>query len=73
MARFVASEQVKHEFVWKPQWISTHVNTIPDALSRPGDPKYLRVFNAECKHLGLNPKRVELLSKHFNFDDHLGM
>ena len=32
MARFMASQQVEHEFVWTLEWISTHANVIPDAL-----------------------------------------
>ena len=72
MARFVASQQVIHEFVWVPQWISTHLNVLPNALSRLGTPKYKEVFDRECARLSLTPKCVELLSEHFEFDDHLG-
>ena len=72
MARFVASQQVLHEFVWVPEWISTHLNVLLDALSRLGNPKYQQVFDNECARLGLNPKRVELLPEHFNFDSYLG-
>ena len=71
MARFVAAQQVLHEFVWVPEWIPTETNVLPDALSRFGDPKYKRIFENECARLGLKPKRIELLPEHFKFDDQL--
>ena len=73
MARFVASEQVTHEFIWVPQWIPTETNILPDALSRFGNPKYKEIFAKECARLRFNPTRIELSPDHFNFDDHLGM
>ena len=72
MARFVASQQVEHEFVWVPEWIPTHLNVLPDALSRLADPKYQRIFDEECARLGLHPKRVKLLPEHFEFYNYLG-
>ena len=47
MARFVASSQVKHEFVWTPEWISTHKNILPDAASRFGSKKFREIFDTE--------------------------
>ena len=73
MARFVASSQVKYEFVWVPEWISTHVNVLPDAASRFGTEKYKKIFNDECSRLGIKPKRIPLLPEYFNFDEHLGV
>ena len=73
MARFVAACQVKHEFVWVPEWISTHVNVLPDAASRFGTEKYKKIFNDECSRLGIKPKRIPLLPEYFNFDEHLGV
>ena len=67
MARFVAACQVKHEFVWVPEWISTHVNTLPDAASRFGSQKYRDIFDTECARLGITPKRIPLLPEHFEF------
>ena len=72
MARFVASQQVVHEFVWSPEWISTHVKTLPDAASRFGSKKYRDIFDNECARLGITPKRIPLLPQYFNFDDYLG-
>ena len=73
MARFVASSQVTHEFVWVPEWISTHDNVLPDAASRFGSKKYRDIFYNECARLGIKPKRIPLLPEHFKFSDHLGM
>ena len=70
VARYVAFAQVEHEFVWEPEWISTQVNTIPDALSRWGDPKYHNVFTTECDRLGITPVRRHLLPEHFDFGYH---
>ena len=72
MARFVASAQVSHQFVWTPQWISTHRNVIPDALSRWGTQKYRDIFFAECARLNITPKKIELRPEYFNFKYHLG-
>ena len=55
MARFVASEQVRHKFIWKRQWIPTETNILPDALSRLGNLKYKDIFIQECERLGLTP------------------
>ena len=68
MARFVASCQVRFEFVWIPEWISTHVNVLPDAASRFGSKKYRDIFDAECTRRGIVPKRLPLLPEHFNFN-----
>ena len=67
MARFVAWSQVKHEFVWSPEWISTHKNVLPDAASRFGSRKYREIFDTECARLGITPKRVPLHPEHFDF------
>ena len=71
MARFVAAQQVRHEFVWVSDWIPTESNVLPDALSRLGDPKYDAIFKNECARLGLKPKRIPLLPEHFDFSDQL--
>ena len=70
MARFVAAQQVVHEFVWVSEWIPTETNVLPDALSRLGTPKYLQIFKAECARLGFKPKKIDLLPEHFDFDDY---
>ena len=72
MARFVASSQVIHEFTWTPEWLSTHTNVIPDALSRWGSQHYRDVFYRECARLQITPKKIELLPSHFEFENHLG-
>ena len=72
MARFVASQQVEHEFVWTPEWISTHVNVIPDALSRWGTPAYQDIFFKECARLNIVPKKIEIRPEYFDFANHLG-
>ena len=72
MARSVASFQVTHNFVWTSEWISTHVNVLPDAASRFGSEKYRKIFFDECTRRGITPKRIPLLPKHFNFSEHLG-
>ena len=72
MARFVASSQVTHEFIWTPQWLSTHENVIPDALSRWGSQRYRDIFFRECARLKIVPKKIELLPSFFNFSNHLG-
>ena len=72
MARFVASKQVEHEFVWSPEWISTHKNIIPDALSRWGTPAYQDIFFKECARLNISPKKIEIRPEYFEFANHLG-
>ena len=72
MARLVASQQVEHEFVWVPEWIPTHLNVLPDALSRLGNPKYEKIFRDECAQLGFTPKRIELIPEYFDFHNYLG-
>ena len=68
MSRHFASTQVKFDFKWKTQWISTHLNVLPDALSRWGDPKYHRIFFDECARLGIvNPKQRPVSPEMFDF------
>ena len=67
MARVVAASQASHNYIWKPEWISTHVNLLPDALSRWASPKHQAVFVEECARLGITPKNIPLLPEYFNF------
>ena len=67
MARFVAASQVSHNFIWKPEWLSTHVNVLPDALSRWASPKYQNIFVEECRRLNISPTKIELRPEHFIF------
>ena len=68
MSRHFASSQVRFNFKWQTQWISTHLNVLPDALSRWGDPKYHRIFHDECAHLGIrNPVQRTISPEMFNF------
>ena len=72
LARSVASAQVSHEFIWTSQWLSTHDNVIPDALSRWGSQHYRDVFFRECARLKITPKKIELHPSFFNYKTHLG-
>ena len=56
-------------FKWQTKWISTHLNVLPDALSRWGDPKYHHVFFAECARLGIvDPKQRSVSPEMFDFN-----
>ena len=67
MARFVAAKQVQHDFLWTAEWLSTHENKIPDALSRWSSDKHKTMFFSECSRLGITPKKIDLLDEHFFF------
>ena len=68
MSRHFATTQVRNNFQWKTKWISTHLNILPDALSRWGDPKYHKVFHDHCHLLGIvNPVQLHVSPEMFSF------
>ena len=68
MSRHFSTTQVRHNFKWKTQWISTHLNVLPDALSRWGDPKYRKIFQEHCKKLGIHqPVQRHVTPEMFTF------
>ena len=67
MARHIAAKQVQFNFLWKPTWLSTHDNVIPDALSRWNSPKHRNIFFAECSRRGITPVNVPLTPEMFQF------
>ena len=67
MARFFAMCQVKLEFHWKTNWISTLENILPDALSRIGSEKYRQIFKTHSDNLGDIPRERLVSPDMFNF------
>ena len=69
MSRHFSTTQVKYGFKWRTQWISTHLNILPDALSRYGEAKYREVFKSHCTKLGiLNPTQCHVSPEMFQFN-----
>ena len=61
MARTFATLQLEMEFLWDPAWIATGDNTLPDSLSRAGDPAYIEKFRVETTRLGYQPQECQVL------------
>ena len=69
MSRHFATLQVEHNFKWETKWISTHLNVLPDALSRWGDPKYRKIFSDHFSKLGINnPVQRHVTPEMFYFE-----
>ena len=68
VSRCPATSQVQANFQWKTKWISTHLNILPDALSRWGDQKYHKIFYDHCASLGIRePVQLHVLPEMFSF------
>ena len=69
MSRHFATSQVKFGFKWQTRWISTHLNVLPDALSRWGSAKYRQIFADHCTKLGIvNPVQLHVSPDMFKFN-----
>lgn len=68
MARTFATLQLEHDYLWVSEWISTKDNTLPDALSRLGDPGFHQIFQAECRRLGVSPTQCPVTPQMFDFE-----